>query len=603
MRVYGLVFLFLVVSLKLFGQDTHDNNFYEIPFSVFVTEVDTISYDNLATLDFKPKAHFVSTYPDEIYWAKFDFSRFDSSLLSKNLYLQMGVLDKAEIFFQNNFSVKSKVLGAFELNQDYTGEFPFHKDNLIDGRYLYLKFSVLDDRISLKHKTFVFYGDEDKQIQEDYVFKGTYKIHTLIYLLLGLALVAFVMALAFYRVHRRKEYLYYALYVLGLMISLWRIPSSFYHEHVGLYSLYNFVFVNTLDLTIAIFYLLFARYFLNTPLLYPFIDKVIGIYLIGLFSLLLIDTIVISQGYYSLHSTLVVFKLGALFVLEVVGAIYLFTNRKDKLTWFILSGSILFTIGSILAFLFFNSNFLKAAAFTEIFVFFVALAFKIQKENEEKIQFQEDSFQNYRNLLRTQINPHFIFNSLNSIQNLINSNNRVSAMKYLSKFSKLLRQTLESSIENNISLAEEIDFLKRYLELESLRFENAFTYNISVDINIISPEDIEMPQLMIQPFVENAIIHGLLNKKEGERVLNISFSKQDNFLLCTIDDNGVGRHAAKQYKKTSEKRKSRGMEVTQKRIDTLYSKEIEDQLLQIIDKTDSDGNPSGTTIILKIPLS
>ena len=112
-----------------------------------------------------------------------------------------------------------------------------------------------------------------------------------------------------------------------------------------------------------------------------------------------------------------------------------------------------------------------------------------------------------------------------------------------------------------------------------------------------------MPQLMIQPFVENAIIHGLLNKKEGERVLNISFSKQDNFLLCTIDDNGVGRHAAKQYKKTSEKRKSRGMEVTQKRIDTLYSKEIEDQLLQIIDKTDSDGNPSGTTIILKIPLS
>ena len=145
--------------------------------------------------------------------------------------------------------------------------------------------------------------------------------------------------------------------------------------------------------------------------------------------------------------------------------------------------------------------------------------------------------------------------------------------------------------------------MKRYLELESLRFENAFTYNISVDINIISPEDIEMPQLMIQPFVENAIIHGLLNKKEGERVLNISFSKQDNFLLCTIDDNGVGRHAAKQYKKTSEKRKSRGMEVTQKRIDTLYSKEIEDQLLQIIDKTDSDGNPSGTTIILKIPLS
>jgi len=237
----------------------------------------------------------------------------------------------------------------------------------------------------------------------------------------------------------------------------------------------------------------------------------------------------------------------------------------------------------------------------EITVFLFGIGYKIRKENKEKMNLQEQSIKNYRKLLRTQINPHFIFNSLNSIQHLITKNERVSAIKYLNKFSKLMRQTLESSIENSILLSEEITFLNTYLELESFRFDESFQYRINVDENLC-PNNIEIPQLMIQPFVENGILHGLLNKKEGKKILAISFKKKDKVIECTIDDNGIGRRASEAAKRFDKNKISRGMEVTQKRINVLFSEEISQELLTITDKTDSNGNPTGTTVVLNIPL-
>lgn len=141
---------------------------------------------------------------------------------------------------------------------------------------------------------------------------------------------------------------------------------------------------------------------------------------------------------------------------------------------------------------------------------------------------------------RALMNPHFVFNSLNALQNFILKNENARANNYLVKFSKLMRRILESNMSDVITLEFEVQLLKSYLEIEDLRFEENIKYSVTVDPEI-SPSTIQIPIMMIQPFVENAIWHGLL-KKHGEKLLSVTFSvKENKYVLCTIEDNGSGR--------------------------------------------------------------
>ena len=155
--------------------------------------------------------------------------------------------------------------------------------------------------------------------------------------------------------------------------------------------------------------------------------------------------------------------------------------------------------------------------------------------------------------LRSQMNPHFIFNALNSIQEYIVFNNKELASNYLVKFSRLIRIYLEHSQQNEIVLKEEVNALKIYLELEKIRFEDILDYDLYIDENLML-EQIKIPSLFIQPYVENAIKHGLLHKLD-DRKLKVSFQKEklNNYLVCTIEDNGIGRKqaAALQSKRTN----------------------------------------------------
>lgn len=198
-----------------------------------------------------------------------------------------------------------------------------------------------------------------------------------------------------------------------------------------------------------------------------------------------------------------------------------------------------------------------------------------------------------KRMLRAQMNPHFIFNSLNSIQYLITTNDRVNALKYLTKFSKLLRQVLESSINISLVLREEIELLKIYLELESLRFDNSFQYEITIDENL-DIEEHELPMLLVQPYIENAIIHGLM-PKDGDKTLRVNFKDSEAFVICEIEDNGVGI----QKSITSKRNKpSRGMAITEKRIQAL--KKYTDQELLKIENLNS-GKKTGTRVTILIP--
>lgn len=203
--------------------------------------------------------------------------------------------------------------------------------------------------------------------------------------------------------------------------------------------------------------------------------------------------------------------------------------------------------------------------------------------------------------LRAQMNPHFIFNCLNSIQHFIVANDVKNANKYLSGFALLMRQTLENSKLGAITLANELAYLQNYLSLEMMRFEDKFAYEIICDTDI-NPATIEIPSMIIQPFVENAVKHGVcyLTNKQGK--LTIRFYTKDSALYCKIDDNGIGRDASQKLKTEAGRiYKSQGMELTRKRLDLISKKNRADYEIAITDKTNDLHESEGTTITIKLP--
>lgn len=205
--------------------------------------------------------------------------------------------------------------------------------------------------------------------------------------------------------------------------------------------------------------------------------------------------------------------------------------------------------------------------------------------------------------LRAQMNPHFIFNCLNSIQNFIVANDVKNANKYLSGFASLMRQTLENSKEGTITLRKEITYLENYLTLERMRFEGRFTTEIICADNI-NKDVVEIPAMIIQPFVENAIRHGLCYLEDKVGWLKILFYTREGYLVCEVDDNGIGREQSQKIKMASEVvYESHGMELTRQRLALVSKTSGTDYKIEITDKKNAQNEPEGTTVIIKFPLT
>ena len=206
--------------------------------------------------------------------------------------------------------------------------------------------------------------------------------------------------------------------------------------------------------------------------------------------------------------------------------------------------------------------------------------------------------------LQLQMNPHFIFNALNSIQSYVMTHDAITANSYLSKFANLIRMFLDSSRSKYISLHEEIKLLNIYIEMESLRFEDKFDYSI-----IVGPEVnkyIEIPTMILQPFVENAINHGLRYKRV-KGILKIHFYYENDFLICKMEDNGVGRKIAKEIQsKTRKGYKSQGLKITAERLVT-YNKINESNIGFSINDLHNNINENeddiGTVVEVRFPLN
>lgn len=231
-----------------------------------------------------------------------------------------------------------------------------------------------------------------------------------------------------------------------------------------------------------------------------------------------------------------------------------------------------------------------------IIAVFGALTWLLVRNIREK---QKANMQIKIQSLRSQMNPHFIFNSLNSVNNFISKNDERSANKYLSDFSKLMRAVLKNSDLDFVSLESEIETLRLYLELEHFRFGNKFTYSLTVD-GSIEPNQFQIPPMLVQPYIENAVWHGLRYKEEkGE--LSVRFYLEGGHLFCTVLDNGIGRKKSAELKTSNQKQQqSTGIKNTKERIE-LLNKMYKTKLHISIEDLEQNGEALGTKVNISLP--
>lgn len=247
-------------------------------------------------------------------------------------------------------------------------------------------------------------------------------------------------------------------------------------------------------------------------------------------------------------------------------------ERNQKIFWFTLLG-LLIIAGLVLAF---NRN-------------------QQLKQEKQILTLEQD-------MLRSQMNPHFIFNSLNSIKLYIINNEKENAVYYLNKFSKLIRKILIASTEKEMTLEDELDTMKLYMNIENIRFSNEIDFQVEVDPSI-NTSNIRVPSLILQPFLENALWHGLSSKEDNKEILLKVTKPSEDFVTIIITDNGVGRKESSRINSNKIlKRKSVGIAITKARLANFSKGYTSDYKIEIEDLYDSNGVASGTKVIVNIPV-
>ncbi|MEM6631249.1 MAG: histidine kinase [Bacteroidota bacterium] len=234
--------------------------------------------------------------------------------------------------------------------------------------------------------------------------------------------------------------------------------------------------------------------------------------------------------------------------------------------------------------------------FTLVGIAIIASIYAIYRNRLEHIRKKHLLTELENTILRVQMNPHFIFNSLNSIRSYIMDQDVDKADDYLVDLSLLMRKILEIADKPSITIEQEVDLLKEYMNLEAIRFSKAFEYSFEIDKNLDTSK-IHIPTMILQPFVENSIIHGFSRKKNDGRIL-IQFTQKGDYLLCSVKDNGVGRKATQNSTKGHT---SKALEITQRRLNLIKNRTGKETLLEIVDLYDLNEDPRGTQVNITFP--
>ena len=469
--------------------------------------------------------------------------------------------------------------------------------------------------------------------------------------------------------HRRRYYVYYILYVIGILITLvirTEIELDM-DQTVSQHPVFFWKLGDPSSLFGMVFYVLFFRSFIKTRLYFKRLDVALNILFYSLLAWCAV-ALCLNYGFDAMHWVYVSsFIMRLALVLVAIACIYSLLRQRNRIYHYVAMGTLLMTLGGVFTNILrlfpgvLHEPYLSVADWKpvywnigiilELIFFSLAMSYQFAKDAQEKRlalkQFVEQLTENQRlekkyktelelevkerteeNLrisreliekeqqefrsdfdrrlaeaelkaLRSQMNPHFIFNSLNSIKLLIQKGEDEQAMNYLIQFSKLMRIALNNVSSKQVSLEEELDFCKRYLDIESLRFSDNFMCAFVIDPRI-DTSYIRIPPLVIQPYIENALWHGLLHK-DGNRELRIIGDFVDHeSCIIRVEDNGIGREASAELNKSrTYKRKSLGQQLVQERIH--LNKELNNKEIQIqIEDLMEYGKPVGTRVNIYI---
>ena len=224
----------------------------------------------------------------------------------------------------------------------------------------------------------------------------------------------------------------------------------------------------------------------------------------------------------------------------------------------------------------------------------------VRKQEQLKIHYKLQMIELEAKALRAQMNPHFIFNCLNSIKSLIQDDEKDKSVIYLTTFSKLIRTLFNNADKKEITLNDEIETCKLYLQLEAMRFDSKFSYDVKIDEQI-DLKSVHIPALIIQPFIENAIWHGIVPKESGGNV-SLVVKRNNGHIEIAVDDNGIGREASRQNKATTTiVHQSKGVNLTQSRLELNNLLRQRQARLDILDKMDENNINTGTRVIIQFP--
>jgi len=551
----------------------------------------------------------------QYHWLRLDFENSLEELLKKDKwFLEMGFsshfprvfLAGGQKIYKYNIDIFSD--REYKFNSRSIPQFNFSPLDLIDGRYLYIKHIIPDDYIRFVSIAEVAVRPTEYYQGDTNLLKSNFKARYAAIAFFGFGIVMLIFSTTVYIYQKANEFLYYGLFTLCSLLYLSTNKLGF-DEVIfrGNYHIY-YLFLVGYQFFIYIFYFLFASNFLEFKRYYPFLSKLINVsikILVGLFLLyLLFQTINYRYEIYLPFANWVVgIHRIILIIVGQTAIIVLLFRPVNRLAYFIVSGSLIFTFGSLLYLFLDKSSYQIYGTTAEMLIFTLGLAYKYKKSGEQLILMEKEAAELKMSALKAQMNPHFIFNSLNSIQYFVLKNDTDNALNYLGKFSQMLRRVLDHSMDGNVTLDQEIELLSTYLELEKLRFEQGFSYQIVVNDNI-DPFIEQMPLLLIQPYVENAIKHGLLPSVDPIKKLVISFELEGDRILCKIEDNGVGIDISDDIPSSNlwnrRKRKSRGMTIARERLSALYdnysidSVSIENKSLELHGST-------GTIVKIRVP--
>lgn len=412
--------------------------------------------------------------------------------------------------------------------------------------------------------------------------------------------------------NKSKMYLYYSLYLLALTIYLLQHVVSESFE--GIYNYLNY----SIQFLAYAAYLAFARDLLDTRAHLIRWDKYLEL---GVKVLLLLAAVFMSIQFFfdfSFQTKAFVVIAPILTIFTLLAYYVIITKIKDNSSRVFVIGSLIYVVLSNVSFIelfigpeFFISKgiqpmfFVYLGAILQCIIFSVIIGFIIKriqdksKNAEVRLAVKLKEMEELKmTALQSQMNPHFLFNSLNSINNFVIKSEVEKASDYITKFSKLIRVILNSSSSPTAMLSEELSILELYVKLEQMRITGGFNYIVNVDEKL-NLDSIKVPTLFLQPFIENSIWHGIM-KVEGEKIIELTIKEDNGNVLCVILDNGIGINKTKEARThISERRKFLGAEATENRIRILHK----NKGVEIETKDISSGDKTGTKVSISFPLN